>query len=560
MTRTKTNFVTQQQLKTMRGGPGIGHVHSNKDVLDLISPEMIHSHSNKDIIDSLTQDMIDGWEESRNLAHSHQNRAAIDLLRYNAALNVIYVGDENNRVSFAAYGNVAAGGIGTGGGGGGGLIKNVYGYEDIEDVFSASDKTNTFNAYTTARLAQRIKTLEDEATAVSYTPIVTSGTALGKITIDSTDHTIFCPEFPDLSTIEKAILSLQSQVYSVASRTDYDELTTVSLFADNIAGTNIYGALHGNADSATNADTLDGQHSSYFQPLASAVNMGNIGSQSVAYATNANYATSAGNADTVDGEHSSAFAHIAAHNNLLASGNEFTFASNAFSGPIYLNYRTAGGTNGAISDYYFCDGAARTIWAMSTVAAEAHNGQTAYDDLSTVSRAIQSLQSQVLSAAGRETAELEILEAVVSESLVSLQSQINSLAAKSCDDEITASTIHAATMTSGGIYCTGNILAYKNVAAGSDRRWKENIKDVPDNIIDRLQPCEWDWKPGHGSGHSAGLIAQQVMEVIPFAVEGDETSGYMLNYNVFHAYEIKELQYLRKRVRELENSIAALQV
>lgn len=517
MKRTKTNFVTQQQLKTIRGGAGIGHVHSNKDVLDLISSDMIHSHDNKEIIDSITQGMIDGWETARTLAHSHQNRAALDLLRYNAALNVIYVGDEDNRVSFAAYGNVAAGGIGTGGGGGGGLIRNVYGYEDIEDVFSASDKTNTFNAYTTARLAQRIKTLEDEATAVSYTPIVTSGTALGKITIDSTDHTIFCPELPDLSTIEKAILSLQSQVDSVASRTDYDELTTVSLFADNIAGTNIYGALHGNADSATNADT-------------------------------------------VDGEHSSAFAHIAAHNNLLASGNEFTFASNAFSGPIYLNYRTAGGTNGAISDYYFCDGAARTIWAMSTVAAEAHNGQTAYDDLSTVSRAIQSLQSQILSAAGRETAELEILEAVVSESLVSLQSQINSLAAKSCDDEITASTIHAATMTSEGIYCTGNILAYKDVAAGSDRRWKENITGVSDDIIDRLQPCEWDWKPGHGSGHSAGLIAQQVMEVIPFAVKGDETSGYMLNYNVFHAYEIKELQNLRKRVRELENSIAALQV
>lgn len=554
MKRTKTNFVTQQQLKTIRGGAGIGHVHSNKDVLDLISSDMIHSHDNKEIIDSITQGMIDGWETARTLAHSHQNRAALDLLRYNAALNVIYVGDEDNRVSFAAYGNVAAGGIGTGGGGGGGLIRNVYGYEDIEDVFSASDKTNTFNAYTTARLAQRIKTLEDEATAVSYTPIVTSGTALGKITIDSTNHTIFCPELPDLSTIEKAILSLQSQVDSVASRTDYDELTTVSLFADNIAGTNIYGALHGNADSATNADTLDGQHASYFQPLSTAINTNNIGNQSVAYAT------SAGNADTVDGEHSSAFAHIAAHNNLMAGGNEFTFASNAFSGPIYLNYRTAGGTNGAISDYYFCDGAARTIWAMSTVAAEAHNGQTAYDDLSTVSRAIQSLQSQVLSAAGRETAELEILEAVVSESLVSLQSQINSLAAKSCDDEITASTIHAATMTSEGIYCTGNILAYKDVAAGSDRRWKENITGVSDDIIDRLQPCEWDWKPGHGSGHSAGLIAQQVMEVIPFAVKGDETSGYMLNYNVFHAYEIKELQNLRKRVRELENSIAALQV
>lgn len=64
-----------------------------------------------------------------------------------------------------------------------------------------------------------------------------------------------------------------------------------------------------------------------------------------------------GNADTVDGEHSSAFAHIGAHNNLTASGNEFTFASSGFSGIIWFNYRTAGGTNGNITEYWFGNGA-----------------------------------------------------------------------------------------------------------------------------------------------------------------------------------------------------------
>ena len=63
-----------------------------------------------------------------------------------------------------------------------------------------------------------------------------------------------------------------------------------------------------------------------------------------------------GNADTVDGEHASAFAHIGAHNNLTASGNEFTFASNEFSGAIWLNYRTAGGANGNITEYKFGNG------------------------------------------------------------------------------------------------------------------------------------------------------------------------------------------------------------
>lgn len=64
-----------------------------------------------------------------------------------------------------------------------------------------------------------------------------------------------------------------------------------------------------------------------------------------------------GDADTVDGDHSSAFARVGAHNNLTASGNEFTFASNGYSGPIYLNWRTAGGTNGNITEYILGNGA-----------------------------------------------------------------------------------------------------------------------------------------------------------------------------------------------------------
>ena len=68
------------------------------------------------------------------------------------------------------------------------------------------------------------------------------------------------------------------------------------------------------------------------------------------------YAASAGNADTLDGNHASAFAFQGAHNNLLAAGNEFTFASSGFSGDIYFNYRTAGGTNGNIKSYIFGNG------------------------------------------------------------------------------------------------------------------------------------------------------------------------------------------------------------
>lgn len=52
------------------------------------------------------------------------------------------------------------------------------------------------------------------------------------------------------------------------------------------------------------------------------------------------------------------FAKIASHNNLMANENEFTFASSGYSGSIYINYRTAGGTNGNITEYILGNGKA----------------------------------------------------------------------------------------------------------------------------------------------------------------------------------------------------------
>lgn len=84
----------------------------------------------------------------------------------------------------------------------------------------------------------------------------------------------------------------------------------------------------------------------------------NIGSQNV------NYANSAGNADTVDNEHASSFAHIGADNNLLTHTDEFTFASSGFSGAVWLNYRTAGGTNGNITEYKLGNGAGKALGSI----------------------------------------------------------------------------------------------------------------------------------------------------------------------------------------------------
>ena len=60
----------------------------------------------------------------------------------------------------------------------------------------------------------------------------------------------------------------------------------------------------------------------------------------------------------MDGYHHTSFAKVESPNNLIHDGNEFTFVPSAYSGQIYINYRTAGGTNGAIAAYNFQNGAA----------------------------------------------------------------------------------------------------------------------------------------------------------------------------------------------------------
>lgn len=80
------------------------------------------------------------------------------------------------------------------------------------------------------------------------------------------------------------------------------------------------------------------------------------------------YASSAGNADTVDNEHASAFAHRETDENLIAHGNEFNFVPSGYgtvsahsSTTIYFNYRTAGGTNGNITEYVLGNGAGGSL-------------------------------------------------------------------------------------------------------------------------------------------------------------------------------------------------------
>ena len=118
------------------------------------------------------------------------------------------------------------------------------------------------------------------------------------------------------------------------------------------------------------------------------------------------------------------------------------------------------------------------------------------------------------------------------------------------------STIHAA----GGIDSDSYITAGA-VNSSSDARLKDNITSVVDamDTIMSLKPSEWIWNEKHhlNGQKGAGLVAQEVERVLPFAVakEGEYLS---LNYNVFHAYEIAGLQNHEERIKALEAENAEL--
>lgn len=62
-------------------------------------------------------------------------------------------------------------------------------------------------------------------------------------------------------------------------------------------------------------------------------------------------------ADKLDGYHADSFARQGEMNNLLYSGDEFNFVPSGYAKAVWFNWQTVGGSNGAITDYHFCDGA-----------------------------------------------------------------------------------------------------------------------------------------------------------------------------------------------------------
>ena len=125
---------------------------------------------------------------------------------------------------------------------------------------------------------------------------------------------------------------------------------------------------------------------------------------------------------------------------------------------------------------------------------------------------------------------------------------------------ITGNVIGGNILTGGLISATGNItttadVTAQNVNSLSDVVLKANINPLNDaqSIINQLFGVEYDWK--NGSGHSYGLIAQDVEKILPNAVKTNDAGLKSVNYNMIIPFLVETIKKLGLEVDELKKKI-----
>jgi len=99
---------------------------------------------------------------------------------------------------------------------------------------------------------------------------------------------------------------------------------------------------------------------------------------------------------------------------------------------------------------------------------------------------------------------------------------------------------------SGSLYATGNVTAY------SDRRKKKNIKIIENPLekIQKLNGVTYDRIEEDDDTRYTGLIAQDVLEVLPEAVTGDYETGYALAYGNMAGILVEAVKKLTNELEE----------
>ena len=107
---------------------------------------------------------------------------------------------------------------------------------------------------------------------------------------------------------------------------------------------------------------------------------------------------------------------------------------------------------------------------------------------------------------------------------------------------------------------TGKFRQHAGITTGSDRKLKENIEPTPVKALDKINALNlvaFDYIKDK-THEEIGLIAQEVLNIIPSSVEKyeDEDNHLTINYSKFVPYLIKAIQELNQKIEKMEKTIS----
>jgi hypothetical protein len=114
-------------------------------------------------------------------------------------------------------------------------------------------------------------------------------------------------------------------------------------------------------------------------------------------------------------------------------------------------------------------------------------------------------------------------------------------------------TTYVRAYNSKTIYTAGSILAAGNVTAYSDIRHKKDLTKI-NNALEKVEKLNgYTYTRIDNEKRYTGLVAQEVLEVLPEAVS-EEESGYSLAYGNMVGLLIEAIKELKLEIDELKKS------
>lgn len=124
----------------------------------------------------------------------------------------------------------------------------------------------------------------------------------------------------------------------------------------------------------------------------------------------------------------------------------------------------------------------------------------------------------------------------------------------------------SAFVAAGNISSNGSSTSYNT---SSDYRLKENLRSLTGSLnkLTQVRLVSFDWKEGYGEGSADGVIAHELAEIFPLAVNGDkdavEEDGRIkpqgVDYSKLVPYLIDAIQEQQKQIEALTARIAQLE-